>query len=470
MARIIGIGAGAVGLGTAMLLARDGHDVVVLERDAPPPSASADEAWTTWQRRSVNQFRLPHFLLARTRKILDTELPDVARAVEDEGGLRMNPLLQIPEEIRGSERPGDGEFECLTARRPVFESAFARVAEGTDRLDVRRGAAVESLVVDTAAARPTVIGVRTAEGDELRGDLVVDLGGRRSAMPKLLADAGLPTPVEELDDSGFMYFGRHFVSSDGSVPFALGPGIMHLGTITSLTLPADNGTWGLVIVTNAKDRALLGLRDPDRWETVFKSLPLVAHWLDGTPLEDGVVTISKIEDRIRTYVVDGAPVATGVVAVGDAWSCSNPSQGRGVSIGMLHGTVLRDTLRSAGLDDKDEFAFAFHEATESTVRPWFEWTRSGDRHRLAEVDAMIDGKPYKPDDPAFEMERALGAAATLDPGCLRAGISATLVLTPLDESLRDAGLRARALELGASWRDQPVLAPSRDELVAMATA
>jgi hypothetical protein len=32
-------------------------------------------------------------------------------------------------------------------------------------------------------------------------------------------------------------------------------------------------------------------------------------------------------DRLRSYVVDGAPVVTGMVSVGDAWACTNPSLG-----------------------------------------------------------------------------------------------------------------------------------------------
>ena len=41
MAEILVLGAGLTGLTTAMLLARDGHDVTVLERDPaePPPPA-----------------------------------------------------------------------------------------------------------------------------------------------------------------------------------------------------------------------------------------------------------------------------------------------------------------------------------------------------------------------------------------------------------------------------------------------
>src|SRR5262245_22967102 len=60
MARILVLGAGICGLATAMLLARDGHDVVVLERDAEPTRPTPDEAWTSWSRGGVAQFRQPH--------------------------------------------------------------------------------------------------------------------------------------------------------------------------------------------------------------------------------------------------------------------------------------------------------------------------------------------------------------------------------------------------------------------------
>ena len=129
------------------------------------------------------------------------------------------------------------------------------------------------------------------------------------------------------------------------MPVPLGPPLMPLGTISSVTLPADNGTWCVVIVAAAHDRALHGLRHVARWERTVRALPMVAHWLDGEPVDDRVRTIAKIEDRHRDFVVDGRPVATGVVAVGDAWACTNPSRGRGASIGMLHGLALRQTLR-----------------------------------------------------------------------------------------------------------------------------
>ena len=470
MAEVVIVGAGVVGLGTAMLLAKDGHRVTVLERDPAPPPDGSDGAWDSWERRGVNQFRLPHAFLGRYRALVDAELPQVSEAVEVAGGLRANPLLAIPEEIRGPERPEDKDLEILTGRRPVVEMAMASVAEATPGITVRRGVAVEGVSTGPEARKgtPHIVGVRTDKGEDLRADLVVDMSGRRSPLPRWLAEAGLPPVHEEIEDSGFKYYGRHYRSSDGSAPFALGPALQSLGTISSLTLAADNGTWSVVLTTSAKDKELYGLREVDRFEKLVRSLPLVAHWLDGEPLEDRVVTITKIEDRWRSMLVDGEPVVTGLVAVGDAWACSNPSFGRGASIGLLHGLVLRDTLQETGGNDPFAFASAFHAATTDVVEPWFFWTRFEDRHRLAEIDSLIEGKRYEPDDPRWELEKALALALMKDPDLLRAFFRAAFVLDPLDEALAAPGMSERAMELGADWRDEPVPAPPRGELVAIA--
>src|SRR5580692_5122700 len=95
------IGGGVVGLGLGMLLARDGHGVTILERDPEPPPPSAEAAFERWERTGVNQFRLPHLFLPRYREIVETELPDVARAIEANGGVRFNIVSSAPDAISG---------------------------------------------------------------------------------------------------------------------------------------------------------------------------------------------------------------------------------------------------------------------------------------------------------------------------------------------------------------------------------
>ena len=472
MAEIVIVGGGVVGMGLGMLLARDEHAVTILERDPEPPPKDPADAWDSWERKGVNQFRLPHLFLARYREILEHELPEVANAIEGDGALRFNPLRDAPDSITGGVRPGDERFEMLSGRRAVVERSVASVADETPGLTVRRGIAVEGLLGGAEALRgiPHVTGVRTASGEEIRGDLVIDCSGRRSALPVWLEALGARRPHDEVDDSGFTYLGRHFRPRDGQMPVSLGPGLQPYGSISVLTLPADNDVWSVTLITRSGDRALLGLKDPERWEKAVRSLPTVSHWLDGDPIEDRIMTISKIEDRHRDLRPDGKPVATGLLAVADAWGCTNPSVGRGASMGMLHARALRETLRQTGPERPAELSEAFAAATESTVEPWYRATLSFDRHRLAEMAAIAEDATYETDDPAYEMSGALALASSRDPDCLRGFLDILSVLELPEVVLSRPGIFEKVIEHGSEWRHEPAFGPTRDELVAIANA
>jgi hypothetical protein len=295
----------------------------------------------------------------------------------------------------------------------------------------------------------------------------VDMSGRRSALPAWLRGIDARPPVEELEDCGFLYYGRYFRSADGSIPAMRGPVQMDWGTVSSLTLPADNGTWAIVLVTGSNDTALRPLRETRRWTALVRSIPPVAHWLDGTPLDDEVQVMARLEDRYRGFVVDGQPVATGVVAVADAWACSNPANGRGASIGMLHALTLRDRLRAAGLDDPAAFADAFHAATADVVEPWYRATLTSDRHRLGEIEAGLSGATYDSPDPAYRLEKALDEATGRDPDCARATLDIRLVLRTPEQVFAQPGLRDKTLELGSGWRDKPAFGPTREKILAV---
>ncbi len=105
MAGIVVTGGGVAGLVAAMLLAEDGHDVTLLERDPAEPPAPLD-AWEDWERRGVNQFRLLHFFQPRFRIELERDLPRVVKALEAAGALRINPIAGAPVELTGGVRPG----------------------------------------------------------------------------------------------------------------------------------------------------------------------------------------------------------------------------------------------------------------------------------------------------------------------------------------------------------------------------
>jgi 2-polyprenyl-6-methoxyphenol hydroxylase-like FAD-dependent oxidoreductase len=449
-----------------MMLANDGHDVTVLERDpALPPSP--DTAWDQWDRKGVNQFKMLHFFLARFRQVADAELPGLTDAMVAAGALKMNPLVGIPDEVTGGWQDGDERFDTVTARRPVGESVIASIAAATPGLTIRRGVGVSGVLTTTGPdGIVRVTGVRTDDGTDIDADLVIDAGGRRSSMASWLRDAGSPGPKEMIEDSGFVYYGRHYRSSDGSIPPAFGGLLQHYGSISILTLPADNGTWGVGVVASSKDAAMRSLTETDCWEKVVRSFPMVAHWTDAEPLTD-IKVMAKIEDRQRTYVIDGAAVATGVLPLADAWACTNPSVGRGISIGMVHAAVLRSMLRDTPLDDPKAVALRWHDLTTEHVEPLFADTLTFDRHRLAEVEAVIEGRPYETDDPGWAQGQALAASIMAGPDLLRGFIEVASLLDTGAGVLARPGLAERALALADPT---PLPGPDRTQLLALVGA
>ena len=192
---------------------------------------------------------------------------------------------------------------------------------------------------------------------------------------------------------------------------------------------------------------------------------MAAHWMDGEPISDGVAIMAAIEDRYRSYVVDGDPVVTGVVAVGDSWSCTNPSLGRGTSIGILHAKALRDVLREIDTADHELLVRRFDELTRNEIEPWYRRTLSFDRHRLAEIEADIAGHPYETDDPVWQITKAWTVASTVDSEVYRTYVPLLALQSTPEEELAAPGLLDRIIAASAGLPQYPDPGPDRAALL-----
>ena len=146
----------------------------------------------------------------------------------------------------------------------MVEATIARSRPREPGVEIRRGVAVRGLHRrPTPGDVPHVTGVVTDDGDARSADLVVDASGRRSALPDWLAAIGARRPVDEAADSGFVYYGRHFRSTDGAdaADVRAAAAALRLGDL--LTLPADNGHWSVTLTASAKD-AVMRRRPPRR--------------------------------------------------------------------------------------------------------------------------------------------------------------------------------------------------------------
>jgi 2-polyprenyl-6-methoxyphenol hydroxylase-like FAD-dependent oxidoreductase len=453
------------GLAAAMMLADDGHEVTVLERDPAPAPPDPASAFTDWERRSIAQFGLAHLLLGRGGSILAKQVPSAHALLADNGGYRFNLVeymlsMQPDAEITAD----DDRFAYLTGRRSTLEWAMATAADRHDGVTVRRGEAIAGFTTGSSVIDgvPHVSGLRLASGEEITGDLVVDATGRRSPTADWLADIGAVAPIVETEDSGFAYFGRYFRSDDGSVPAYFGPGLAPFDTFSLLTIPADNGTWSVTLYSLADDKELRRFRDPDVLERVVQACPLHAHWLDGEPISE-MASMVGVVDRHSRFVVDGLPCATGVLSVADASSCTNPSQGRGITLGLIHVEMMRATIADH-LDDPAALAFAFDEVTEREMRPWHDTTNAADRRRVEVMRANIAGEVLPP-DPAEQIAGVLGVAASSDPVAARVLGEIMMCLALPDEVFARPGVLDHVLGLAGTTPVEPLPGPNREELL-----
>ena len=463
MGKIVVAGGGMCGMAAAMMLADDGHQVTVVERDGAPPPPDPDGAFTEWDRRSVAQFGLAHWLHARGTSILREQLPAVHQALIDNGGFRFNLAKYLLAMMPDAEITADDDrFDLVTGRRSTIEWAMASAADAHPGVTVRRGEAVAGLLADTDEGRPPhVTGVRLASGDHLAADLVVDATGRRSPTPDWLAEIGAVAPVEHAEHNGFAYYGRYF-RAPGAMPPVLGGLLAPYGSFSILTLPADNDTWSVTLYGLSDDKALRAFRDPSVYERVVRACPAHAHWLEGEPITE-MRSMAGIVDRHREFVVDGEPVATGILTVADASACTNPSLGRGITLGLMHVEVMRACV-AEHLDDPHALALAFHERSAEEITPWHDATVRIDQRRVDEMRIYREGGTPQPTD-AEKIADVMQAAVLRDPVITRGFTEIFSCFSTGEEVLARPGFLDRVIACADQVSTAPPPGPDRDELL-----
>jgi 2-polyprenyl-6-methoxyphenol hydroxylase-like FAD-dependent oxidoreductase len=483
--KIVVVGGGVAGLGSALVLARQGHEVTVVERDDTPMPTSADDAFE-WDRRGAPQVRHSHAFLARLVGLLRTEHTDVYDALLAEGATEMRFGDDLPPTITDFVRqPDDDELVMLACRRTTFEWVLRTKALAEGRVTFHTGVGVDGLVTGTPVLDdlPHVTGVHLANGSTIDGDLVVVAAGRRSALTDWLVEAGTAPVYEEVDDTGIVYFSRFYRLRDGhDYPPRTGPIGGDLGYLKYGVFVGDNRTFSVTLATPTVDDELRKmLADPHVFDECARNLIATAPWLDGRaePLTADVHVMAGLLNRWREYVPDGRPVATGVLPVGDAVLCTNPLYGRGCSIAFWGAHLLAKAVAASG-GDPVATMLAYDTDLRGEIVPWY---RSGveqdaEARRVAAALLVGDDPDGDTSDPRTFMRSVfrdgLLPAVRSDAVVLRAFFRSLNLLDAPDAMAKDADIGARIFTV---WQDrenrppeEPLGPKHRAELLALLPA
>ena len=102
--------------------------------------------------------------------------------------------------------------------------------------------------------------------------------------------------------------------------------------------------------------------------------------------------------------------------------------------------------------------------TAETVQPLCDETLSFDRHRLAEIEAIINDRAYVTNDPKWHLRQALKCSIMRDPGLLRSFLDLVSLTATGAEVFARPGVVDRAIALADPT---PPPGPDRAQLLAL---
>jgi len=398
------------GLTAALLLARDGHRVTLIERDALDPGEPLKAP--AWERKGIPHFLQPHAFVPRGCAELKEHLPDVRDYLLAAGANEVEVWRKLP----GPIEPADDDLAYLGVRRPLIEWGLRRAVVADARIQRLANVRVTGLELSGRS----VVAVRL-DGRLLDADLVVDALGRRSPVFSWIAAAvGEAEQPPETSDCGVIYYSRYYQQRSG---FELPDGRWllsprgDLGYLGFASFPGDNGTFAelLAVPTGVGDWS--ALKDPAVFEAAVALIPLLRLWNEPEgvdPITD-VMSMAGLRNSIRHF---DPTWVSGFVPVGDARCHTDPVLALGLSFALIHAVELVRSLREH--DDARDCLDSFAVATEPAIRERFALATELDeqRHR-----GWTGGRvePRRRDgDYALFSTVAAGAAAFVDPDVFRA--------------------------------------------------
>jgi 2-polyprenyl-6-methoxyphenol hydroxylase-like FAD-dependent oxidoreductase len=377
--RVLVAGAGIAGLGAALALGDGGRDVVLLDRDPPPPDTSPDDAFQHWERRGATQLRHSHAFLGRLTALIRHKYPDLLDELLAEGTRLLGYADVLPPQIAKAytPAPGDEDMKLLLSRRTTLELVMRRYAARLPGITFVTNAAVRGILSHRENGKCVVEGLQVERGgvlEDMRADVIVDASGRNTNFPQWFGADGVDIR-EEASPCGILYFTRHYRLRDGQHEPAQdgSPGGGDLGYIKFAVFIADNRHFSVTLAVPEIETDLrMAIVKPQIFDAICMALPAIARWTDPSRAEPAstVYSMGNLHNTWRHYLKDGVPHVLNFFALGDAAVRTNPLYGRGCSSGVVEAHILREALDATS--DPLERARRYERDIEKAIRPYFD--------------------------------------------------------------------------------------------------
>jgi 2-polyprenyl-6-methoxyphenol hydroxylase-like FAD-dependent oxidoreductase len=427
--RVLIAGSGIAGLGAALALGNGAREVVIIDRDPPPPSGSAEDAFEGWERRGATQLRHSHVFLGRLTTLIRERYPELLKELLDAGARVFNFADGLPPGLKARYRAaqGDEDLSILFSRRTTLELIMRRYAARLPGVAILSDTGVRGLLTRRDGDRLVMEGLKIERGDEaqeLRADLVVDASGRNTAFPDWLRGEGVVVKEEE-SPAGILYYTRHYRLRDGQdepprdgTPLAADLGYLKFGVFN-----ADNRHFSITLATPEIETSLrTAVVRPAIFDAICAEVPGCARWTNPVRAEavSPVYSMGNLKSVWRSYANNVEPQVLNFFAIGDATVRTNPLYGRGCSAGVVHAHILRAALDSS----RDPVARAkkVDADTRAALRPFYDTMVQQDLQAIRRAEHERDPN-YRPGRRArlarSFVEDALGPATRGDLDVLR---------------------------------------------------
>ena len=427
------IGAGPTGLVAGIGLARRGHEVVAVDRDAGPP-AQGD-----WPRRGVMQFNHAHAFRAQ-----------VADAVRAEAPGAWDRWLELgAEPVELTTPTGQAVVAAVRSRRETFERAVRHAAARQAGLTTAVGH-VDGVTTRSGRA----MGLRV-DGADLDADLVIDASGRSGRVNRHLRGPGVG------GECGIAYVDRQYrLRPEASLP-PMTNSIAWQGNYDGymvIVFLHERGLFSCLIIRPTADRSLVDLRHNEAFEAAAAAIPGLAAWTDpsvATPVTDVLPGGPLLNVYRGQRGADGRLALPGLVFAGDSVCTTTPNFGRGVATSLMQVTELLRLVEGHG-SDVESIGEELDAWCGERMRPWVEDHIAMDTAQARRwAGEGIDFSGRLPSDVILmASEQDPSISETAGPYFTMSGLPSVL------DAVED---RARAV-YATGWRPVPDPGPSKDEL------